>query len=109
MGRISSCKKGKGMSCGKKGKQYHLFYNIKAVGKKIKWGRGEGEGNFMEENQDFKNGNEEEYQGNFIHPCEIMIDYKKAPFRCTRPARSSCCSSCSPSGPQGRSPSYTTQ
>ena len=28
-----------------KGKRHHLPYNIKAVGKNIKWGRGEGEGN----------------------------------------------------------------
>ena len=35
-------------------KQYHLSYNNKAVGKNIKWGRGEGDGNFGEENVDFK-------------------------------------------------------
>ena len=28
--------------------------NIMAVGRNIKWGRGEGDGNFEEENQDFK-------------------------------------------------------
>ena len=41
---------------GKKGirKQYHLPYNINAVGKNIKWGRGEGVGNYGEENQKFK-------------------------------------------------------
>ena len=40
----------------KKGKeeQYHLPYNIKAVRKNIKWGREEGDGNFEEENPDFK-------------------------------------------------------
>ena len=27
-----------------KGKQYHLFCNIKAVGKNIKWGKREGDG-----------------------------------------------------------------
>ena len=33
---------------------------------------GEGDGNFGEEKQDFKNGGWEEYQvvGNFIHPWE---------------------------------------
>ena len=37
----------------RKGKQYHLPYTIKAVGKIIKLGRGEGrDGNFGEENQD---------------------------------------------------------
>ena len=34
-----------------KGKQYHLLYNIKAVWKKVMWGRG---GNFEEENLDLK-------------------------------------------------------
>ena len=38
-----------------KGKQYHLPYNFKAAGKNIKWGKGGGDGNFGEENQDFKN------------------------------------------------------
>ena len=28
------------------GKQYHLPFNIKGVGKNIKWGKGEGDGNF---------------------------------------------------------------
>ena len=37
----------------KKGKQYHVPYNIEAVGKNLKFGRGEGDGNFGEENQDF--------------------------------------------------------
>ena len=31
-----------------------LPFNIDAVGKKIKWGRGEGDGNFGEENKDHK-------------------------------------------------------
>ena len=34
-----------------KGKQYHLFYDIEAVGKNINWGREEGDGNFGEENR----------------------------------------------------------
>ena len=38
-----------------KGKQYHLTYNIQAVGKNIKWGEAEGDGHFLEENQDLKN------------------------------------------------------
>ena len=38
-----------------KEKQYHLPYNIKAVEKNIKWLREEGDGNFGEENRDFKN------------------------------------------------------
>ena len=39
--------------CGKKGKgkQYHLSYNIKAVGKDIKWGKGERHKICGEENQ----------------------------------------------------------
>ena len=39
----------------KKGKQHHLPYDIKAVGKNIKCGRGEESVNFGEENKDFKN------------------------------------------------------
>ena len=31
------------MKIREKGKQYHLTYIIKAVGKNIKWGRGEGD------------------------------------------------------------------
>ena len=38
----------------KKGKQYLRPYNKKAVRKNFKGGRGEGNGNFTEENQDFK-------------------------------------------------------
>ena len=34
----------------KNGKQNHLPYIIKAVGKNIKWGRGERDGNLGEEN-----------------------------------------------------------
>ena len=43
-------------------------FNIEAVGKIIKWVRGEE--NFGEENQDSKNGGRKEYHvvGNFIHP-----------------------------------------
>ena len=53
-----------------KGKQYHLFYNVKAVGKNIKWEKEEGDGNFGEENQYFKKWGGEEFKvvGNFIHP-----------------------------------------
>ena len=62
-GRISSCEEGKGISWlwGRilrwekgNGKQYHLPFNIEAIGKNIKWGKVEGEGNFGEEYQDFK-------------------------------------------------------
>ena len=35
-----------------KGKQYHLFYDIEAVGKNIKWGRGGGDDNYCEKNLD---------------------------------------------------------
>ena len=52
-----------------KGKQYHLFYYIKAVGRISSGENGKGTG---EENKDFKNnGGGEEYKilGNFIHPC----------------------------------------
>ena len=66
---------GKGISCmsGKKGKAeevYHLVYNIKAVEKNIQWGRGEGKGNFGEENQDLENGGGSNYLvvWNFINP-----------------------------------------
>ena len=44
----------------KKGR-YNLSYDIKAVEKNIKWGRGAGDRNFVEENQDKKNGDGEEY------------------------------------------------
>ena len=37
-----------------KRKQYHIFFNIKAVGKNIKGGRGLGNGKFWEENQEIK-------------------------------------------------------
>ena len=52
---------------------------MKAVWKNIKLGRGEGGGNFGEENQDFKNWGGEEYQvvGNFIHiwfPSEDLLN-----------------------------------
>ena len=36
------------------GKQYHLFYNVKAVGKNIKCGRGVEDEHFRGENQDLK-------------------------------------------------------
>ena len=51
-----------------KGKQYHP-YNIWVVGKNIKWGRGEGDGNF-EKKMKIKSGVGEEYQvvWNFIQP-----------------------------------------
>ena len=77
--RNISLKQGKGISWllgrikrGKEGKekQYHLPFNIKALGKNIQWGKGESDRNFEEENQDLRNGDEQEYQvvGNFIHP-----------------------------------------
>ena len=60
-GRILSFKEGKDILWlwGKnitwikgKGKQYHLLYDIEAVGKNIKLGKVEGDGNFGEENRD---------------------------------------------------------
>ena len=36
-----------------KGNQYQYPYNIEAVRKNIKWGKGEGDRNFGEKNQDF--------------------------------------------------------
>ena len=36
-----------------KGKKYRLPYDKKAVGKNIMWARGNGDGNFWEQNQDF--------------------------------------------------------
>ena len=36
------------------GKQYHLSFKVKAVGKNIKWGIGEGYGDFGEGNQESK-------------------------------------------------------
>ena len=38
----------------RKGEQFHPTFNIKAVGNNIKWGRVEGDGNYGEDNQDFK-------------------------------------------------------
>jgi len=38
----------------KRGRVRGKHYTIRTVGKNIKWGRGEGDGNFEEENQDFK-------------------------------------------------------
>ena len=60
-----------------KEKRYHLPYDIEAVGKNIKWGKGGR--NFYEGNIDIdKNGGGAEYQavGNFIHPWpkEMMED-----------------------------------
>ena len=34
----------------KKGKQYHIPYNIESVGKNIKWGKWKEDRNFREEN-----------------------------------------------------------
>ena len=42
------------MKKGKRRSKNHLSYNIEAVGKYIKVGRGEGDGKFREENQDIK-------------------------------------------------------
>ena len=63
-GGISSCVEGRGISwlCSgeeynvKKvnGEQYHLPYDIKAIGKNISWGIGEEDGHFGEENRDLK-------------------------------------------------------
>ena len=44
-GRIKRGKKGMG-------KQYHPPYNVEAVGKNIKLGKGEGNGKFRGKNQD---------------------------------------------------------
>ena len=37
-----------------RGSNIYLPYNIEAVGENIKWGRGDEDGNFGEENQDLK-------------------------------------------------------
>ena len=37
-----------------RGKQFHISHYIEALGKNIKRGKGEGHGNFGEENQDLK-------------------------------------------------------
>ena len=52
------------------GNQYYHPFKIKAVGKNIRWGRGEGDGNFGKKFTIEKNGGGEEYQvaGNFIFP-----------------------------------------
>ena len=65
---------GKNIVKRERGKQYHLPYDSKAVGKTIKWGRGEGNGNFWKILKILKNEDGEEYQvvGNFIHPCEMV-------------------------------------
>ena len=44
-------------------------------GKNIKWGKGEGDGNFGEENQDLIKWGCEEIKvvGNFIHPCSYHL------------------------------------
>ena len=56
-----------------KGKQCHPSFDIKAVGKNIEWGRGEGDGHFGEKAKILKKDSGEEYQvvGNFIHPWKI--------------------------------------
>ena len=50
-------------SCGEEcNVEINLSYNFKAVGKNIKWGRGEGDANLGAENQDLKkNMGGEEY------------------------------------------------
>ena len=79
-GKISSCEEGKWISwqlweenTWKKGKQYHLPYNIKAVGKNIKWGRRR---KFGEESENLKNVGGEEYRviGNYIHPWRAVFN-----------------------------------
>ena len=50
-------------------------YNVKERerGSNIKWGIGEGDGNFGEENQDMKNGCGEEYQVVIhVHICVLV-------------------------------------
>ena len=56
-----------------KGKQYHLSYNIWAVGNNIKWGRGNGVGNLGKKSRFYENGGGEEYQvvGPFIHLVHV--------------------------------------
>ena len=52
-----------------KGKQYHISYNIEAVGKNIKWGKGKGMEISAKKIKILKNGWEEYHIiGNFIHP-----------------------------------------
>ena len=55
-GNIMSVCKNKAWKKKEKGKQYHFSFIIKAAGKNIKLGRGEGDENFGEENKDFKKG-----------------------------------------------------
>ena len=50
---------GKEYNEGKKGKQYNLPYNIKAVGKNINWEEGKGISN-------------QAFIWNFFHPCLII-------------------------------------
>ena len=54
----------------RKGKQYHLPYDIKAVGKNTKWGRGKGGLNLTRNSRLKKKSGGEEYQveENFIRP-----------------------------------------
>ena len=51
-----------------------IFRNSEAIGKNIKWWKGDGDGNFAEENKDLKYRGWEEYQvvGNFVHPCVFI-------------------------------------
>ena len=64
MGKNITSKKGKS-------KQYHLPFDIKAVGKYIKRGRGEGGLKIRRRKSRLKNWGWEKNQvvGNFIHPC----------------------------------------
>ena len=58
-----------------KGEEYHIFYDIKAVMKIIKWGRGtEHLGKKIKIFKNFGRGGEE-YQvvWSFKHPCTIVV------------------------------------
>ena len=62
------------MSVGKiitwKGKQYHLPFNIEAVGKHIKWGKGTESLGMKIKILKSEGGEEYQVVGNFIHPCK---------------------------------------
>ena len=79
MGRILHWKK-------ENWKQYHLPYNIEAVEKNIKWGRGERDGVFEEENQNFKKyggavGKNIRLQGTFYTTAVLTSAYSAGSSR----------------------------
>ena len=76
MGRISSCKEGKGQARLWEKNNVEKRSNISFQLRLWLFGSGEegkGASKFEEEHQDFKNGDAEEFQGNYIHPWLILI------------------------------------